>query len=257
MRADQRELCLVAGRREHRRHRRRKALRRVLGGRQPAIEARLGDPGRMLVDAAEARHEIARAPCRAAAGRSGCFAAAASYLLPSLIRRPLPAPRALGHIGGMSYSDDSHPCPLRSARMGRLTTHVLDTALGKPAAGLADQPAPGRQAWRGARERRHQCGRPLRPAAAAKATTMEAGSYELIFEAGAYFDRLGLDAARAEIPGPGGDPLRHRRPGRRTTTCRCCSRPSAIPPTGAADGGGDPLPARRRGAHARAASRRR
>ena len=64
---------------------------------------------------------------------------------------------------------------------------------------------------------------------------MEAGAYELVFEAGAYFDRLGLALPDAEIPRRGGDPLRHRRPGARTITCRCWSRPTATPPIGAAE----------------------
>jgi 5-hydroxyisourate hydrolase len=76
--------------------------------------------------------------------------------------------------------------------MGRLTTHVLDTARGRPAAGLrielhrvegnARQPlaevvtnADGR------------CERPLLEGAA-----FTAGVYELTFHAGAYFDALGL-----------------------------------------------------------------
>ena len=97
--------------------------------------------------------------------------------------------------------------------MGRLTTHVLDTAHGKPAAGLAislrragKHGAPLASAVTNADGR---CDQPL-----LEGEAMEAGSYELVFEAGAYFDRLGLDAARAEIPRPGGDPLRHRRSGR-------------------------------------------
>ena len=125
--------------------------------------------------------------------------------------------------------------------MGRLTTHVLDTALGRPAAGIAV--ALHRIAPSGGREKLGdfvtnadgRCDRPLLEGAA-----MVAGTYELIFDAGAYFDRLGLEAARAEVPGPGGDPLRHRRRRTRTTTCRCCSRPTAIPPTGAADERADP-----------------
>jgi 5-hydroxyisourate hydrolase len=75
--------------------------------------------------------------------------------------------------------------------VGRLTTHVLDTALGKPAAGLpvslrmaeADT-APLAEAVTNGDGR---CDRPLLDGAA-----MKAGTYELVFEAGAYFDRLGL-----------------------------------------------------------------
>jgi 5-hydroxyisourate hydrolase len=77
--------------------------------------------------------------------------------------------------------------------MGRLTTHVLDTALGRPAAGIAlalYRLAPG-----GAREKLGdfvtnadgRCDWPLLEGAA-----FVAGAYELVFAAGAYFDRSGL-----------------------------------------------------------------
>ena len=75
--------------------------------------------------------------------------------------------------------------------MGRLTTHVLDTALGRPAAGLAISL---RQAGKhGAAiaslltNEDGRCDRPL-----LEGDAMRAGNYDLIFEAGAYFDRLGL-----------------------------------------------------------------
>lgn len=77
--------------------------------------------------------------------------------------------------------------------MGRLTTHVLDTALGRPAAGIAL--ALYRLAPAGGREKLGdfvtnadgRCDRPLLEGAA-----FAAGTYELIFAAGAYFDRTGL-----------------------------------------------------------------
>lgn len=75
--------------------------------------------------------------------------------------------------------------------MGRLTTHVLDVALGKPAAGLAislrragKHGTPLASAVTNADGR---CDKPL-----LEGEAMEAGSYDLVFEAGAYFDRLGL-----------------------------------------------------------------
>jgi 5-hydroxyisourate hydrolase len=75
--------------------------------------------------------------------------------------------------------------------LGRLTTHVLDTSLGKPAAGLAislrragKHGAPLVSAVTNADGRLDQ---PL-----LQGDTMEAGSYELVFDAGAYFDRLGV-----------------------------------------------------------------
>ena len=80
--------------------------------------------------------------------------------------------------------------------MGRLTTHVLDTAQGRPAAGLAVSLRPagkhGGELARSVTNEDGRCDRPLLEGAA-----MQAGAYELIFEAGAYFDRLGL-----ELPEP-------------------------------------------------------
>lgn len=77
--------------------------------------------------------------------------------------------------------------------MGRLTTHVLDTALGRPAAGMAL--VLYRLAPSGAREKLGdfvtnadgRCDGPLLEGAA-----FAAGIYELTFAAGAYFDRAGL-----------------------------------------------------------------
>jgi 5-hydroxyisourate hydrolase len=77
--------------------------------------------------------------------------------------------------------------------MGRLTTHVLDTARGRPGAGIAV--ALYRVAASGGREKLGdfttnadgRCDRPLLEGAA-----LTAGTYELVFAAGAYFDRTGL-----------------------------------------------------------------
>ena len=75
--------------------------------------------------------------------------------------------------------------------MGKLTTHVLDTALGRPAAGLAvrlsrdgARGAPAAEAVTNADGR---CDRPL-----LEGDALVAGTYELVFDAGRYFDRLGL-----------------------------------------------------------------
>ncbi len=81
--------------------------------------------------------------------------------------------------------------------MGRLTTHVLDTARGKPAAGL-----------RIVLYRRSLDSRDLLHERVTNADGrvdsplledegFRAGSYELVFHAGAYFDALGL-----ELPSP-------------------------------------------------------
>ena len=76
--------------------------------------------------------------------------------------------------------------------MGRLTTHVLDVSVGKPAAGLA---VSIRRAWKHgtalASLVTNADGRGDRPLLEGEA--MAAGMYDLIFEAGAYFDALGLD----------------------------------------------------------------
>ncbi len=75
--------------------------------------------------------------------------------------------------------------------MGRMTTHVLDTALGRPAAGLAlalFRVGPRReQAAEAVTNGDGRCERPL-----LEGDTFTPGAYELVFEAGAYFDRIGL-----------------------------------------------------------------
>ena len=76
--------------------------------------------------------------------------------------------------------------------MGRLTTHVLDTALGRPGSGIAI--ALYRVTPSGAREALGtvttnddgRCDRPLLEGAAFKA-----GTYELVFHAGDYFRAAG------------------------------------------------------------------
>jgi 5-hydroxyisourate hydrolase len=82
--------------------------------------------------------------------------------------------------------------------MGRLTTHVLDTALGRPAGGLVivlyRLSAPGGREALGefVTNADGRCDRPLLEGAA-----FAAGTYELTFAAGAYFDRAGL-----KLPAP-------------------------------------------------------
>lgn len=81
--------------------------------------------------------------------------------------------------------------------MGRLTTHVLDTAAGKPAAGMrvdlyrlaADGPRHLKSVVMNAD------GRPDAPLL--EGAAFEAGRYELIFHAGAYFNNEG---ARTTTP---------------------------------------------------------
>ena len=80
--------------------------------------------------------------------------------------------------------------------MGRLTTHVLDTANGRPGTGIAIdlyRLAGGREKVAAAVTNADgRCDRPLLEGAA-----LTAGVYELVFQAGAYF------AARGPaVPGP-------------------------------------------------------
>lgn len=75
--------------------------------------------------------------------------------------------------------------------MGRLTTHVLDTSRGKPAAGLAVRLRRGDDGAILVRAVTNDDGRCEKPLLEGEA--MKAGSYELSFGAGAYFDRLGID----------------------------------------------------------------
>lgn len=76
--------------------------------------------------------------------------------------------------------------------MGRLTTHVLDTALGRPGGGIAlalyrVTPAGGREKLGNFTTNADgRCDQPLLDGAA-----LTAGTYELVFDAGAYFDRTG------------------------------------------------------------------
>ena len=76
--------------------------------------------------------------------------------------------------------------------MGRLTTHVLDTAQGRPAAGLAISlrraGKHGPKLAEAVTNKDGRCDKPL-----LEAETMQPGEYELEFEAGAYFASLGLD----------------------------------------------------------------
>lgn len=76
--------------------------------------------------------------------------------------------------------------------MGRLTTHVLDTAHGRPAAGLAIELfGPG--GTRLGRFVTNDDGRLDAPALAGAALT--AGRYELLFHVGEYFRALGVEAS--------------------------------------------------------------
>ena len=81
--------------------------------------------------------------------------------------------------------------------MGRLTTHVLDTAHGRPAAGLAiglwcvDRDGGGRRLLKEVRT--NSDGRTDAPLL--NDDELEAGTYELVFAVGAYFAAHGTAAA--------------------------------------------------------------
>jgi 5-hydroxyisourate hydrolase len=72
-----------------------------------------------------------------------------------------------------------------------LTTHVLDTALGRPAAGLGItlfRDGAGREeAARAVTNKDGRCDRPL-----LEGDALTVGTYELVFEAGAYLDGIGI-----------------------------------------------------------------
>lgn len=75
--------------------------------------------------------------------------------------------------------------------MGRLTTHVLDTAHGKPGAGIAITvyrlDGERREVARSVTNHDGRCDAPLLEGAA-----LETGKYEIVFAAGDYFRALGL-----------------------------------------------------------------
>lgn len=75
--------------------------------------------------------------------------------------------------------------------MGRLTTHVLDVARGIPAEGVGIRlraAGDGTTLARSVTNGDGRCDAPL-----IEGEAMRAAIYELVFEAGAYFDRQGLD----------------------------------------------------------------
>jgi 5-hydroxyisourate hydrolase len=78
------------------------------------------------------------------------------------------------------------PLLLEGVEMGRLTTHVLDTALGLPAAGvdvaLYRVDAGRRELARGCTNADGRLDAPI-----LEGDELDAGVYELIFQAGAYF----------------------------------------------------------------------
>ena len=78
--------------------------------------------------------------------------------------------------------------------MGHLTTHVLDTARGLPAAGIAVSVR--RAGKHGAALASAVTNADGRCAPLLEGAAMETGSYDLVFEAGPYFEALGLKEPR-------------------------------------------------------------
>ena len=97
--------------------------------------------------------------------------------------------------------------------MGHLSTHVLDTMHGCPAAGMAVQ----LQRLDGERAETLANRSPSTPTAATTAAplldaaAMAVGRYRLLFDVAAYFRARGVALPRAAVPGRGAAGLRHRR----------------------------------------------
>lgn len=77
--------------------------------------------------------------------------------------------------------------------MGKLTTHILNTATGKPGKGITIQLYLLQEdSWELIKEtisnEDGRCGSPL-----LEGDALKLGQYELVFHAGAYFDAMGLD----------------------------------------------------------------
>ena len=78
--------------------------------------------------------------------------------------------------------------------MGTITTHVLDTASGRPAAGVAIEllrHTPGQASQSLTRTHTNDDGRTDRPLLGPD--DLSAGRYELVFDVGAYFEAAGAE----------------------------------------------------------------
>ncbi|MEF2553035.1 hydroxyisourate hydrolase [Aurantimonas sp. A2-1-M11] len=88
------------------------------------------------------------------------------------------------------------------AEQARLTTHVLDTSLGRPGSGIAVTLArlgPGGSRTIVAEAVTNTDGRCDAPLMAGEAFAI--GEYELVFAAGAYFDAMGIDLQEPKFLG--------------------------------------------------------
>ena len=112
--------------------------------------------------------------------------------------------------------------------MGKLSTHVLDTANGCPAAGMRVALCASTRDGRADElqsvtlERRRPRRRPLLEGASAAP-----GRYRLVFEVADYFRAPRRGARRAALPRRRAARFRHRRRAVDTTMCRCSSAPGA------------------------------
>ncbi len=105
--------------------------------------------------------------------------------------------------------------------MGKLTTHVLDTAHGCPGKGIAlrlYRVSKGKETLLVSAKTNAdgRCDAPI-----LSGSDMKTGAYRLEFEAGKYFKAMGVKLPKVTQP--------------RITTCRCSSRPSATAPIAGAD----------------------
>lgn len=96
-------------------------------------------------------------------------------------------------LAGAVPTAQAQQAPEQSAQAsGRLTTHVLDTLSGKPAAGVRISfEAPQGEGWRVIKNvTTNMDGRTDQPLLAGE--TMAAGRYRIVFHMGEYFTRLGV-----------------------------------------------------------------
>ncbi len=99
-------------------------------------------------------------------------------------------------LAGTAPAAQAQQAPMQAAPApGRLTTHVLDTASGKPAAGVRISfEAPQGEGWRVIKTvTTNADGRTDQPLLAGEA--MAAGRYRIVFHVGEYFTRLGTPLA--------------------------------------------------------------
>ena len=128
--------------------------------------------------------------------------------------------------------------------MATLSTHVLDTAAGRPAAGPARRPGVG------GRRRGSARASPTTTAGSRRsAGDLAPGDYVLRFDTGAWFAARGRPRSTPRWSSPSPSPTTS------TTTCRCCSTPSATRPTVAAEPTSSSAPAGRSSAARSARSR--